>query len=34
MDGLILNDMVIAKGENKCLLDLIQLIDQNAGQRR
>jgi hypothetical protein len=32
MDGVILNDMIIIRGENKCLLDLIQIIDQDAGQ--
>ena len=34
MDGFIVNDMIIIKGENKCLRDLIQLLDQDAGQGR
>jgi hypothetical protein len=29
-----MNDMIIIKDENKSLLDLIQFIDQDAGQNR
>ncbi|MGB5746171.1 MAG: hypothetical protein WBM69_04270 [Desulfobacterales bacterium] len=34
MDVLILDDMIIVKGENKWLLGLIQFIAQDAGQNR
>jgi len=34
MDGFILYDMTIIKGQNKCLSNLIQFIDQDAGQNR
>jgi hypothetical protein len=32
MNGLILNDMIIIKGQDMGLLDLIQFIDQDASQ--